>query len=411
MSVAAVQDAIGSTIGAFLSVGAMFLVFTSLGGAFISGCPFRSAFSGAMRFIFETLSKWILRGCHSWKGIGWLWIGIYTILSAAVAFATLTSGAWSSLFFSLTVIPLAYSVRQEGVHKPQNYKISCLALWMFLFVSLPMIITVYSDSPTIIVLQYVIAALGIGFACWVFSKVSKSMANTGEIDAIAWLLITAPPQYPATCFRKAGQLTGFDSIGRHYRPRLLESLMPLRTILITSYHAPEHHSSDTTHSHPSGLSAVVDNVDEDRHLKNLEIYLACLARLSEFKNYEGTFWCLWEDAMQHPKLEQPLIDRLVALANDSSPHFQVGLKSAAIKVLNNYELDMEGNPVRSRVTGSWSVATVVKGVLAMLMTNGSRLNSQEGHPELHRPEDPATGTRSSDEIREVKREPGESGMC
>jgi len=216
-------------------------------------------------------------------------------------------------------------------------------------------------------------------------------------------------------------MTGYDSIGRHYRPRLLESLMPLLTLLITSNHTPEHHSPDTTHhdSHPSGpsLSAVDNKVDDDLHLKNLEIYVACLARLSEFTDYEGTLWCLWENAMQHPKLEQPLIasDKLVVLANPGHD-FQVGLRSAASKVLNNYELDMEGNPVRSRDTVLWSVATVVRGT-AMLMINVSRLNSQErGHPELHRPEDPATGThvesaRSSEEIKKVKLEPGDSGMC
>ena len=47
------------------------------------------------------------------------------------------------------------------------------------------------------------------------------MADTGEIDAIAWLLLTTPPQYPAIFFKKAGQMIGVDSIGRHYRPRLL----------------------------------------------------------------------------------------------------------------------------------------------------------------------------------------------
>ena len=44
-------------------------------------------------------------------------------------------------------------------------------------------------------------------------NMSKSMVDTGEIDAIAWLLTTTPPQYPATFFKKAGQMTGFDSIG------------------------------------------------------------------------------------------------------------------------------------------------------------------------------------------------------
>ena len=50
---------------------------------------------------------------------------------------------------------------------------------------------------------YVTGVLGFVFACWMFSKMSKSMADTGEIDAVAWLLTTTP-QYPATFFKKAG---------------------------------------------------------------------------------------------------------------------------------------------------------------------------------------------------------------
>ena len=42
-------------VEALLSVGMIFLGFTSLGGAFVSGCPFRSAFSDVIRLIFETI--------------------------------------------------------------------------------------------------------------------------------------------------------------------------------------------------------------------------------------------------------------------------------------------------------------------------------------------------------------------
>ena len=103
---------------------------------------------------------------------------------------------------------------------------------------------------------------------------------------------------------------------------------------------------------PTSLTLVTDDevpADEDQQLENLEIYVACLARLSEFTDYEGNSRCLWEDAMQHPKLEQPLIDNLVVFAK-SQDQFQDGLRSAAIKVLTNYNLDMDGIPVRSPAT-------------------------------------------------------------
>ena len=56
-------------------------------------------------------------------------------------------------------------------------------------------------------------------------------------------------------------------------------------------------------------------VDEVLHLKSLEIYIAYLARLSEFTDCKGKFWCLRENARQHPRLEKSLFDKLVELAN------------------------------------------------------------------------------------------------
>ena len=268
------------------------------------------------------------------------------------------------------------------------------------------------------------------------------MADTGEIDAIAWLLITAPPQHPATFFEKAGQMTGPNSIGRHYRPRLLESLMPLLTLLITSYNAPQHHTSDThspSSKHrrnfkielkreqsddalegqyrlPTSLSLVDDDtspIDEDPHLKDMETYTACLARLSEFTDYKGTPACLWEDAMQHPKLEQPLIDKLVEFANPRH-HFQVGLRSAATEVLKNFKLDIEGKPVESPAAVLGSVSTVVERTTIFILNISQRvLNRQEqGDPDLHMPVELQAATRvEPHSSRERQPGIGGSGMC
>ena len=127
----------------------MFLGFTSLGGAFVSGCPFRSAFSDVIRLIFENIQTLLKRiditsrcGRFSLKRLRFLWIGTLALLGvvadAAIAYATMESRTWSqfSFFFLQAAFPIAYSAQQEGVHKPQKYKISCLATWVFLFVSL-----------------------------------------------------------------------------------------------------------------------------------------------------------------------------------------------------------------------------------------------------------------------------------
>ena len=431
ISVSAVQVTLGNAIGALLSVGVMFVGLTSLGAALVSGCPFRSPFSDAIRFVFKKL--WIigmLREPRSFRR-SLLGIGFYTLLSLVLSFATFASlkygsstpGTWFPSFSIILTFPITITAQMKAVHKPQKYKISGLAALIFLIFSLTMIVGLLNNQPidlfnnkpieTLTASVIIIAFVGFIFACWMVSKMSKSMADTGEIDAIAWILITTPPQHPATFFKKAGQMTGIDSIGRHYRPRLLESLMPLLTPLITSYHPPEHHGSDT-HSPQSdavlnggpqtNLSSVNDMVpiDEDPHSKDLEIYTACLARLSEFTDCKGTFWCLREDVMQHPKLEQPLVDKLVELANPQR-HSQV-VRSAATKVLNNYKLDMEGNPLRSP-TVLESVATDPRSETTSML-NVNDLNSQErGHSESYRLEDLATHVEpahSSEETEEVR---------
>ena len=165
-------------------------MYASLGGAFISGCPFRSPFSNLIRLIFEilhTVSNWILCGCLSSKRLPWLWIGtiifFWFALNTAVAYATLISGTWSSLFLFPAAIPLAYSAQHEVVrknHEPraQKNRISYLALGMFLFVSLSITLGVYFEYPIFIPL-YCIGVFAIAFTSWMIGKMSKSMTETG----------------------------------------------------------------------------------------------------------------------------------------------------------------------------------------------------------------------------------------
>jgi hypothetical protein len=386
-SISAAQDIIGLAVAALLNVGLLFLGFTSLGGAFFPGCPFRSAFSSVIRFVFGkplTLLKWILHGEMNQE----LWIGILALLTtvpvAAVVFVmsnaaqTTGVGIWSSLIFlAAASFPLAVFAEKKAVHKPQKYKISHLALWVFLPNSVVMASAMSFDQARIggKLMWMIIAGVGelvVLSVALVWGGLSKSMEDTGEIDAISWLLKTAPPQNPAAFFKKAAQMTGLDSSGYDYRPRLLESLIPFLSLLIISHQAPEHPSSDT-YSPSSSLG--FDEL-EDPHLKNLEIYTACLARLSEFTDSKGSFKCLWEDAKQHPKLEQPLIDKLVEFANRRH-RFQDGLRSAATKVLKNYELDMEGKSVGCPATIVRSHGPGVASVLRKAISSVASSSSSE----------------------------------
>ena len=393
-SVIVVQTTIGLVIGAILNVNVIFLGFTSLGGAFIPGCPFHSTISDAIRFIFKEnpmisksrvlpVFRYLperLRRLSFIIFAGSLWI-TSSAMVLLIPYDTFSNGIWFLLILIPASISIAYSAQQEVVHKPQKYEISHMASWVFLSVSALTIPAVLAGIVAFFSV-YSVILLFIILACVVIDNFSKSMVDTGEIDAIAWLLTTAPPQYPAIFFKKAAQMTSFDSIGRHYRPRLLESLMPFLTLLITSHRTPELPSSGSNTHSPS-------SIDEDPHLKNLEIYIACLARLSEFTDHRGDFWILREDAKRHPKLEQPLIDKLVVLADPR--HRFDDLRSAAIKVLNNYKLDRRGNSL-SRVTVMRSVVTGLMNAasLTRMLGHGAReLNSQDseeqGLPNLQGP--------------------------
>ena len=438
MSVSAVQVTLGNAIGALLSIGVMFVIFTSIGAAFVPGCPFRSPFSDAIRFISEKLLARIIdilirRGPKLFAlpllEFGYIIFFLLVLFIAATASTIYGApGTWFPFVSINLTLFVAIMAQGKAVHKPQKYKISSMAALLFLFFSLSILMIIFIElnhsqlniGTASMMSIFSISFFGFIFAGKMIERMSKSMVDTGEIDAIAWLLITTPPLHPATFFKKAGQMTGVDSIGRHYRPRLLESLMPLLTPLITSYHPPEHHSSDT-HSPQSedvlnggsqtSLSPANDDmvpIDEDPHSKDLEIYIACLARLSEFTDCKGTFMRLWEDAMQHPKLEQPVIDKLVELANPQR-HSQV-VRSAAIKVLNNYKLDMEGNPLRSPTVVLESVATDPRSETTSML-NDSDLNRQErGYLESYRLEDLAMHVEpahSSEEVEEARREIGD----
>ena len=428
--VSADQKAIGAAVGVFLGVGLMFLVLTSFNAACIPGCPFRSPFSEVIRSFFEKVGILIMREIRQRRRPTIrMWIECFMLLAAGLfTFLKTYNIRFTSfpMFSLVSGIPILVVAQRKVVHKPQKYKISRLAAWVCPFISLPVIIVIYLSDEGIKSTATQVALLLIGFAgivitLWMFSKMSKSMADTGKIDAISWLLITTPPQYPSTFFKKAGQMTGVDSIGHHYRPRLLKSLLPLLTPLITSYHTPEHLSSDThspqsndaSNRRPRTRVGFKDDdmitIDENPHLKDLkdlEIYMACLARLSDFQDYKGAWSCVWEDAKKHPELEELLIDKLVELAN-SERHSQV-VTSAATKVLNNYKLDMQGKPLRSP-TVLESVATYPRSETTSML-NDNDLNRQErGHIESYRLEDLATHVKpvhSSEETEEVRREIG-----
>ena len=229
---------------------------------------------------------------------------------------------FSSSYYSLVCFPImiTYAVVMKekwGNHKPQHYRLprvvalrlSYLAIVIVLIITVSGIFRNPQGSHLLIGLYCVAAFLFILSSVIVF-RTSKSMAATGEIDAISWLLKSTSSQY-SSFFKKASQIARKPGCS-DYNARFLVSLLPLLSPFITSQHA--------------------DNLP---HFEDLEIYVGCLARLSNFTEYEGSFWLLNEDARSRPPLDNPLRAKLVEFATSNRPR----LSTSAVQALHNYWLD------------------------------------------------------------------------
>ena len=347
LSISPIQATIGYVVGVILVLGLTTLLVTSLAAAFFAACPFRSSFSTTIQLVFkyfQKLSRWMCRGLSQRK-IRWLWVGSLTFLwvasSALIAYASMVSSTGSLALICIPIaITIAYAAHEEVTHKPQEFKVPHLLFLMFFIIAPPLAaIPPFTGlrhhlSYPIVFSLYAIGLSVLFFTGWMGSRMAKSVIDAGEVDAVAWLLKSTSSQDPES-FKKAGQIASLGSDGPHYRPRLLKSLMPLLSLLITSHRN--------------------DRIDmlEDQQMYHLEIYVSCLAILSDFEDYEGSFWFMREDARQHPKLdsdpkEQPLRKKLVELAR--SPRYCSSLRSASTKVLKNYGLDSQGHSLRNAAT-------------------------------------------------------------
>jgi len=334
ISVSTVQRTIGFAVKTVLTLGLSPVGTVSLAAAFIPACPFHSSFSTFIQFCFELPLKLLPRTIKmGWtevpqeKKVRYLqftgllaWIGS----GIGLVYATLNnSSSVPVLFFILVAITFACWVRGEPKgHKPQKYWLPHLSLWSSFVIASIQSAAIYFDYSSkkkfIVIVLYLVVMLVLLVFGSMASRLAKSMAKTGEIDAIAWLLRSTSSQ-SRELFEKAGKIARSDD-GAH-KPRLLESLMPLLSSLIASY--------------PTEM------LDDDLQRENLETYVSCLALLSAFT--EEKVSCvhlrLREDAKRHPRLEPSLRNKLLEFksAEDSS-----NLKSAATAILKFYGLDDPG---------------------------------------------------------------------
>jgi hypothetical protein len=102
----------------------------------------------------------------------------------------------STDFLALVCIPaaitIAYAAHEEITHKPQEYKDPHLVFLMFIIIAPPLAAVppftgFKHKSYPIFFSLYGIGISVLFFTSWMGSRMAKSMVETGEVDAMAWL--------------------------------------------------------------------------------------------------------------------------------------------------------------------------------------------------------------------------------
>jgi hypothetical protein len=365
------QQAIGYVVGTVLTLGLISLFITSLAAVFIPACPFHSSFSTVIQLALEfpvELCRILSRQMGfngrlptiSQTKFQWLLIGGFLGSSAVIGYLSSTyfGGIFAVVFIPVAMI-FAYSTQGGTIkHKPQRYRLPLWSLCFFLFIGSFLSAAGYFSrkSKKVFIPLYVVGMLLLLLFGWMADRLSKSMKDTGKIDAIAWLLKTPSQCDRMELFKKAGRIASSPD-GSDYKPRLLESLFPLLASLIDS-----HDHTNMPH--------------DDSGLQDLEVYVSCLAQLSDFPEVNGEgFMVLWEDEKRRPNLQvdDPLLHKkLMDLATDPRYDDHPNLKNAAIALVNVYGLNDQGqerSKLHKRQGSAWDVGSTTT------LTDSYELNS------------------------------------
>lgn len=188
---------------------------------------------------------------------------------SGIAYATIKK---SSAYYLLVFIPIAitfeYAMKKPFDHIPQKHRLPRFLLLVFIIIASMLAAAGYFRNPKkyrIFVILYVVGMLVLLFYGWMAGRMSKSLNETAEIDAIIWLLrLETSPN--SDLFKKACRFlrgSGYSD----YKPKILESLMPL-------------------------LSSLIVSDRSDMELEDLETYVSFLAYLADFENQRDPGCCL-----------------------------------------------------------------------------------------------------------------------
>jgi len=230
---------------------------------------------------------------------------------------------YSYAFFALIWFPTAGIFSFAGNpppsdERPSKYRIPHLLLFGGVIITpLIALACAFIDRPPVFLGLFITASVIFAAIAVYAVRTYKFIPDTGEADAIAWLLKSTSSHDPSL-FKNAGRMADKSE---HHKALLLNSLLPLLSPLITS-----------------------QNRHQDE--QDLETYVACLAQLSAFADAEGSFWKN-EDAVVHPPLPDtslPKILRNLESGSSSNP----SLRSAARDTLRYYS--DKPSPVKEEIS-------------------------------------------------------------
>lgn len=251
-------------------------------------------------------------------------LGLILLSVSVLALTSYLVLRYSYAFFALIWFPTAAIFSFAGNPppsdvRPSKYRIPHLLLFGGIIIT-PLIAfaCAFINQPPVFISLFITASVVFAVIAVYAIRTYKFIPDTGEADAIAWLLKSTSSQDPSL-FKNAGRIADKS---QHQKALLLNSLLPLLSPLITS-----------------------QNRHQDE--QDLEIYVACLAQLSAFADAEGSFWKN-ESAVVHPPLPDTSLPTILRnLESGSGSSSTPSLRGAARDILQYY--GEKGSPVKEEI--------------------------------------------------------------